>query len=219
MYLNGKNIDYFQRLLNEEKNLEVKFTKTVSERALEASFVISQMIAKNMKVRTIARYISELSRDTEELTVETIGSSRFALQADEASDYSGKCHLLTFVWFINGYNIIDQFLFMKEMKTRMTGEDIFQVADTFFTIMECCGITVLVSVLTGSKYDRSIKEIRNMGESQKSIHHLNTLFPPQKGTHDKNYERRLTGNLERCCVCGKLHKRKTTEKSNFCCDL
>ncbi len=74
-----------------------------------------------------------MSRDIEELTLDEIGSSRFALQTDEASDYSGKCHLLAFIRFIDGYNIIDQFLFIKEMKTNMTGEDIFHLVDTFFT--------------------------------------------------------------------------------------
>ncbi len=140
----------------------------VSERVIEASFVISHMIAKNKKAHTIgesllnpaceemvqimlgdetaskigkvplsdntvACRISKLRRDIEELTLEKIGSSRFALQADEALDYSGKCHSLTFVQFVDGYNIIHQFLFAKEMKTSTTGEDIFHVVDTFFT--------------------------------------------------------------------------------------
>ncbi len=53
--LNGKNIDYFQRLLHEGKNRGVKFTKkvTVSERALETSFVVSHMIVENIKAHTI----------------------------------------------------------------------------------------------------------------------------------------------------------------------
>ncbi len=147
----------------------MKSTKkvTVSKRALEASFVVSHMIAKNMKAHTIgesllkptceemariiqgdeavseidkvplsdntvARRISELSRDIEELTLQKIKSFLFALQTDEASDCSSKCHLLTFVRFVDGHNIIDQFLFMK-MKTIMTGEDIFHIVDTFFT--------------------------------------------------------------------------------------
>ncbi len=149
----------------------MKFTKkvTVSERVLEASFVISHMSAKNMEAdiigesvlklvceemvrivlgheaafevgkiplsdNTVAGSISELSHDIEELTLQKIGSYRFARQADdEASNYSGKCHLLTFVQFVDGYNIINQFLFMKEMKTSKTGEGIFHIVDTFFT--------------------------------------------------------------------------------------
>ncbi len=53
-HLNGKNIDYFLRLLDEEKNRGMKFTKkvTVSGSALEASFVVFHIIAKNMKVHT-----------------------------------------------------------------------------------------------------------------------------------------------------------------------
>lgn len=45
----------FQKLLSSQKNEAIKFTKNVkiSERALEASFVVSQMIANNMKVYTI----------------------------------------------------------------------------------------------------------------------------------------------------------------------
>ncbi len=171
-HLNGKNIDYFRRLLDEEKYRGVKFTKKlmVFERALEASFVISHMIAKNMKAHTIgesllepaceeimrimlgggdeaaskigkvpltnntvARRISKMSRDTEKIALEKIGSSQFTLQADKASDYSGKCHLQTFIQFVDGYNIIDHFLFIKEMKTSTTDEDIFHIVDTLFT--------------------------------------------------------------------------------------
>ncbi len=83
--------------------------------------------------KTVAQRMSELSRDIEELALEKIRSSLFALQADEASDYSGKCHLLTFIRFVDEYNIIHQFLFTKEIKTSMTGEDIFQVVDISFT--------------------------------------------------------------------------------------
>ncbi len=39
--------------------------------------------------------------------------------------------MLTFVLFVDGYNIIDLFLFIKEMKTSMTGEDISHIVDTF----------------------------------------------------------------------------------------
>lgn len=64
---------------------------------------------------------------------------------------TGKCHLLTFVQFVDGYNIIDQFLFMKEMKTSARGELIFDVALLILSshVMEFHGMTVLVSVLMG----------------------------------------------------------------------
>jgi len=53
--LKDKDINYFRRLLSSNKKVATKFTKTIkiSDMAFEASFVVSQMIAKIMKTHTI----------------------------------------------------------------------------------------------------------------------------------------------------------------------
>jgi hypothetical protein len=53
--LKSKDINYFKRLLSSQKKETNKFTKklNISERALEASFVISQKIVNNMKAYNI----------------------------------------------------------------------------------------------------------------------------------------------------------------------
>ncbi|CAI6358915.1 unnamed protein product [Macrosiphum euphorbiae] len=54
-HLKNKDVHYFRKLLSDQKKEATKFTKKVkvSERAPEASFVVSQMIANNMKGHTI----------------------------------------------------------------------------------------------------------------------------------------------------------------------
>jgi hypothetical protein len=177
-----KSIDYFQRLLANRKDEAAKFTKKVKigDRALEASFKASQLIAKQMKPHTIgeklvkpacleivrimlgeeaaleiqkvpmsnntvARRVSDMSADIHEHTADIIKCRPFALQVDDTTDVSGKCYLIAFVRFVHANTILDQFLFLKEMKTFTRGEDIFNTVHAFFTCSEiswknCVGV-------------------------------------------------------------------------------
>ncbi|XP_025200617.1 zinc finger BED domain-containing protein 5-like [Melanaphis sacchari] len=162
-HLKCKDIHYFKRPLSCQKKEAIKFTKKVkiSERALEASFVVSQMIANNMKAHTIGenlikpagkemvrimigdeaaleidkipmsndtitRRINDMSVDIKQHTVEKMKLSRFTLQVDDSTVSDGKCYMIGFVRFVVGYDIINQFLCLKEeaLMTKTLGSDL-----------------------------------------------------------------------------------------------
>ena len=58
-------------------------------------------------------------------------NSIFALQVDESTDITNKAHLLAFIRFIDGDQIVDQFLCCKEMSATTKREDIFQILNNY----------------------------------------------------------------------------------------
>ena len=53
--------------------------------------------------------------------------STFALTVDESTDISNTSHLLTFVRFIDGSEVINQLLCYKGMSATTRGQDIFDM--------------------------------------------------------------------------------------------
>ena len=51
----------------------------------------------------------------------------FSLQIDESIDKTSTAQLLGFGRFVDNFNIVEQFLFCKELKSTTTGMDIFDV--------------------------------------------------------------------------------------------
>ena len=86
---------------------------------------LDQILKVPLSNNTISRRISEMSSDINEQVVQQIISrSKLALQVDESTDIAGKCQLLGFYRFIDK-EIVEQFMFCKELQTTSTGEDIF----------------------------------------------------------------------------------------------
>lgn len=56
----------------------------------------------------------------------------FALQLDESTDISGKSQFVSLIQFVNGKEIIEQFLFCRELQTTTTGVDIFNAVHNYF---------------------------------------------------------------------------------------
>uniref|UniRef100_A0A6P7FXX0 Zinc finger BED domain-containing protein 5-like n=1 Tax=Diabrotica virgifera virgifera TaxID=50390 RepID=A0A6P7FXX0_DIAVI len=73
-----------------------------------------------------------MSIDIQSNVREVLANTQFALQLDESTDISGKAQLISFVRFVYGPKIIEQFLFCRELETTTTGADIFSTVDTFF---------------------------------------------------------------------------------------
>ncbi|XP_068233197.1 protein FAM200C-like [Palaemon carinicauda] len=95
---------------------------------------------------TIHRRILDLSENIEKKKVQKkLQDSTFALTDDESTDISNTCHLLAFVRFIDGSEIINQFLCCKGMSTTTRGQDIFDVITDYLREMNltwksCVGI-------------------------------------------------------------------------------
>ncbi|XP_068201803.1 zinc finger BED domain-containing protein 5-like [Palaemon carinicauda] len=94
---------------------------------------------------TIHRRILDLSENIEKKVQKKLQDSTFALTVDESTDISNTSHLLAFVRFIDGSEIINQFLCCKGMSTTTRGQDIFDVITDYLREMNltwksCVGI-------------------------------------------------------------------------------
>ena len=73
-----------------------------------------------------------LSTDIEENVCRNkLNNSIIALQVDESTDITNKAHLLAFICFIYGDQIVNQFLCCKEMPGTTKGEDIFKISNSY----------------------------------------------------------------------------------------
>ena len=80
----------------------------------------------------VRRRILALSADIEENVCRNkLKNSIFALQVDESTDITNKAHLLAFIRFLDGDQIVNQFLCCKEMPGTTKGEDIFQILNNY----------------------------------------------------------------------------------------
>ncbi|VVC39024.1 Hypothetical protein CINCED_3A024407 [Cinara cedri] len=73
-----------------------------------------------------------MSVDIKQHTVEKMKLSWFTLQVNDSTVSDGKCYMIGFVRFIVGYDIVNQFSCLKELKTSTRGKDIFETINFFF---------------------------------------------------------------------------------------
>ena len=87
-----------------------------------------------------------MADDINDIVLEKIKNQKlFSLQIDESIDKTSKAQLLGFGRFVDNFNIVEQFLFCKELMSTTTGEDIFDVVNNFFeksglSWNYCCGV-------------------------------------------------------------------------------
>ena len=97
-------------------------------------------------------------------------NSIFALQVDESTNITNKAHLLAFICFIDGDQIVNQFLCFKEMPGPTKGKDIFQILNNYLVKWDlswkpCIGICTdeapfMVGCLKG--FTTLVKERQNL---------------------------------------------------------
>ncbi|XP_063931356.1 protein FAM200C-like [Zophobas morio] len=123
-----------------------------SQKALSASFEISQLIAKSKKPHTIVlrleakKKIQEipLSNNTVKARIETMSldieeqillkiknSPYFALQCDETTDIATCCQLLVFVRFVDEDNTIKELLLSSALETTSKGIDVMNIISNY----------------------------------------------------------------------------------------
>lgn len=103
--------------------VDIMFGKVASEQ-------ISNIPLSNDTVRRRILTMSEgIVRNVNDLLQK---DKEFALQLDESTDVSGKSQLISFIRFVNENEIIEQFLFCRELQTTTTGVDIWNAVNNFF---------------------------------------------------------------------------------------
>ncbi|XP_068115889.1 zinc finger BED domain-containing protein 5-like [Hyperolius riggenbachi] len=80
---------------------------------------------------TISRRIDDMSRDAEEVLSSQLKTSSFAMQVDESTDITSKCHIMSFVRFVNDGEIQENFFCCKELPETSKGQDIFNILTSY----------------------------------------------------------------------------------------
>lgn len=96
-----------------------------------------------------------MSRRIDDMSVNIIGQAvkkmkqtgQFALQLDEMTDVSGDAQLLAFVRYKDVSDINEHILFCKKLPGKTTGEEMFQIIDSFSKNTIYSGKPAVTSVL------------------------------------------------------------------------
>ena len=73
-----------------------------------------------------------MSDNIEERLCMILKTTEFSLQLDESTLPHKKLLLLAYVCYVKDENLVEEFLFAKELETHMTGESIFKLVVGFF---------------------------------------------------------------------------------------
>ena len=114
------------------ESLILPVRKKIVKRMLgnEAAKEISKVPLSN---NTVHRRILEMSTNIEKTVCSNkLQFSDFALQVDESTDNANKAQL-TFIRFIDEDQIVNQFLFCKELSTTTKGEDVFNILNGYLS--------------------------------------------------------------------------------------
>uniref|UniRef100_A0A8C6TXJ3 DUF4371 domain-containing protein n=1 Tax=Neogobius melanostomus TaxID=47308 RepID=A0A8C6TXJ3_9GOBI len=127
----GKAEEFYKRKLMGFKTSQsvIKKAASVSSKALEA---VSLLVAKSKKPHTIVEQLILAVNIVEPVVSKMRRAGHFALQLDERTDVSGEAQLLAFVRYKDESDINEHVLFCKALPGKTTGEEIFQMIDSFF---------------------------------------------------------------------------------------
>uniref|UniRef100_A0A9J8C488 Uncharacterized protein n=1 Tax=Cyprinus carpio carpio TaxID=630221 RepID=A0A9J8C488_CYPCA len=117
---------------------------------------------------TVSRRIDSISTDIFNQLISRIKNSEFfSLQIDESTDVANLANLLVYVRYLFENTVHEDFLFCRPLVTHSTGEDIFNLMDSFFRVHEvdwarCVGIcTDGAKAMTG-RHKGSVALIRKI---------------------------------------------------------
>lgn len=104
-------------------------------------------------------------------------SNYFSLQLDDSTDVSGNAQLVSLVRYVDTDDIYEHILFCKTLEGKTTGEDIFNVVNTFFcenglSWKSCSSICTDATASMTGKARRLIARIKKENPNVKRAHTL-----------------------------------------------
>ncbi|KAL1281206.1 hypothetical protein QQF64_000009 [Cirrhinus molitorella] len=125
---------------------------------------------------TVARRIDSISADILSQLISRIKNSEFfSLQVDESTDVANLSNLLVYVRYLFENTVHEDFLFCRPLATRSTGEDIFNLMDSFFRVNEidwvrCVGICTDGAKSMTGRHKGAVALIRKVAPSVSWVH-------------------------------------------------
>ncbi|KFD57043.1 hypothetical protein M514_01928 [Trichuris suis] len=110
----------------------------------QAAETISSIPLSN---NTVQRRIDDMAKDVEETLCNFLKNTEFSIQLDESTLPSNEALLLAYVRFIKEEQLVEEFLFARELVTDSRGKSIFRVVKEFFKEKRI-PLTNIISVAT-----------------------------------------------------------------------
>ncbi|XP_008186758.1 zinc finger MYM-type protein 6-like [Acyrthosiphon pisum] len=100
------------------------------------STLIGESVANQLKNitlsnNTISRRIQDISDNINDQLIDKLRNKNFAIQLDEATDNNKDAYLICYVWFMDGVDIIEEFLFCKSILSGTKAKDLFDITNNF----------------------------------------------------------------------------------------
>ncbi|XP_060846219.1 zinc finger BED domain-containing protein 5-like [Rhopalosiphum padi] len=82
---------------------------------------------------TVSRRIHHMAEDLNDQLIEKIKEKEFGLQLDEATDNNKDAHLICYVRFIDGDDMVEDLLFCKNITASAKAQDLFDILNNFMS--------------------------------------------------------------------------------------
>jgi hypothetical protein len=96
---------------------------------------------------TISRRIQHIAEDLNDQVIEKLQGKEFCFQLDEATDNNNDAHLICYVRFIDGNNIVEDLLSCKGITASAKAQDLFDILILLYPKTVWSGLVSILMVL------------------------------------------------------------------------